>query len=69
MTPADREYLAKHSPAAILGGASINEDVADDDDEPANEGAGQARDVRNRYLNRIGVVEGANPSDTQPLLQ
>lgn len=67
MTPSEREYLAKHSAVAILG-ASINDDTQDDD-EPVNDGAGQAREVRNKYLNRIGVVEGANSSDTEPLLQ
>lgn len=69
MTPAEREYLAKHSPVAILGGASINDD-APEDEEPANDGAGQAREVRNKYLNRIGVGnEGVSSSDTEPLLQ
>lgn len=60
MTPSDREELAKL--AINQYSTSINDDSNDD-------GAGQAREVRNKYLNRIGVGDGGSSSDTEPLLQ
>lgn len=65
MTPSDRERISK----AAIGNVStsINDDGTLENDE-LNTGAGQAREVRNKYLNRIGV-DSANSSDTEPLLQ
>lgn len=60
MTPLEREELAKFSVVPI----SINDDDARGNDESDN-GAGH----RNKYLNRIGVGETGNSSDTEPLLQ
>lgn len=67
MTPLERELVSK---AAIAHtSTSINDDGLPENDE-LNSGSGQAaRDVRNKYLNRIGVVDSANSSDTEPLLQ
>jgi MFS family permease len=63
MTPSERDEIAKQAISPL----SIN------DDEPhiesSDNGAGQAREVRNKYLNRIGVNEAGNGSDTEPLLQ
>lgn len=64
MTPAEREYTAKSAICALSVNdedGSINGDNGD--------GAGQARDVRNKYLSRIGVAEGGSSGDTEPLLQ
>jgi hypothetical protein len=67
MSPAEREEVAKGllpPPVSInAGGDGRSADESDNDN-----GAGQARDVRNRYLQRIGVGEGGNSSDCEPLL-
>lgn len=63
MTPLEREQL-KDAISPIV--VSINDD--NDHDDP-DEGAGQAREARNKYLNRIGVGDTGNSSDTEPLLQ
>lgn len=70
MTPLERETLAAKNTLSIVN-TSINDD--DDErrsiDEPDNDqSAEQAREVRNRYLKRIGVDNG-NASDIEPLLQ
>lgn len=64
MTPKEREEVAKLSISPL----SINDDDARGNDTSDN-GAGQAREVRNKYLNRIGVGDTGNSSDTEPLLQ
>jgi hypothetical protein len=66
MTPGEREDFAKSALSPMS--SSINDDRALENNEGDN-GAGQARDVRNKYLNRIGVVDNGNASDTEPLLQ
>lgn len=66
MTPSEREEFTKSGLLAI--NVSINDDSDLVNDELDN-GAGQAREVRNKYLNRIGVVDTGNSSDTEPLLQ
>lgn len=66
MTPAEREAVTKASITNMQ--ISINDDEVGGDEELDN-GAGQAREVRNKYLNRIGVVDTGNSSDTEPLLQ
>lgn len=65
MTPSERDQITKQSLSPLA--ASINDD-ARDNDEPDN-GASQAREVRNKYLSRIGVGDTGNTSDTEPLLQ
>lgn len=64
MSPGEREEVGK----ITISPLSINDEDARDNDTPDN-GAGQAREVRNKYLNRIGVGEAGNSSDTEPLLQ
>lgn len=64
MTPSDRDEIAKLTVSPL----SINDDDARGNDASDN-GAGQAREVRNKYLNRIGVGDTGNASDTEPLLQ
>lgn len=66
MTPLEREQVSKAALTHIS--TSINDNGAYENDE-LNTGSGQAREVRNKYLNRIGVVDSANSSDTEPLLQ
>lgn len=66
MTPGEREAISKASITNMH--VSINDDELGGDEEIDN-GAGQAREVRNKYLNRIGVVDTGNSSDTEPLLQ
>lgn len=66
MTPLEREEFTKSGLLAI--NVSINDDSTLENDE-LDTGAGQAREVRNKYLNRIGVVDTGNSSDTEPLLQ
>jgi hypothetical protein len=63
MTPSERDELAKLTLSPMI--ASINDDESRGNDD----GAGQAREVRNKYLNRIGVSDTGNSSDTEPLLQ
>jgi len=66
MTPTEREEVSK---AITNMSKSINDDVEPENDELNSEGTAAAREVRNKYLNRIGVVDSANSSDTEPLLQ
>lgn len=61
MTPVERDELAKLAVTPL----SINDEPHND---TSDNGAGQAREVRNKYLSRIGVDAG-NSSDTEPLLQ
>jgi hypothetical protein len=63
MTPLERETYAKSALSPMS--TSINDEGTLSETDT---GAGQAREVRNKYLNRIGVQEG-NSSDTEPLLQ
>jgi hypothetical protein len=65
MTPVERDELAKLTISISPMMASINDDESRGNDN----GAGQAREVRNKYLNRIGVGDVGNSSDTEPLLQ
>lgn len=65
MTPSEREQMTKQGLSALA--ASINDDPRDNDE--SDNGAGQASLVRNKYLNRIGVGDVGNSSDTEPLLQ
>jgi hypothetical protein len=65
MTPSEREELTKSALSPLT--TSINDDVAED--SVVDNGAGQAREVRNKYLSRIGVQDTGNSSDTEPLLQ
>lgn len=68
MTPAEREEVAK----MLLAPVSINTERRSSD-ESTDDGRGSARDVRNKYLKRIGVGDGSggggNGSDHEPLLQ
>lgn len=66
MTPSEREELTKSALSPLT--TSINDEGAIGDSGSDN-GAGQAREVRNKYLNRIGVQDTGNSSDTEPLLQ
>jgi hypothetical protein len=65
MSPAQREEVAKRMMSSPI---SINNDAPEssssDDDNQNN--AEQAREVRNKYLKRIGV--GDAQSDCEPLL-
>ncbi|CRK94234.1 CLUMA_CG007749, isoform A [Clunio marinus] len=61
MTPSEREEQAKTT-LPQLTSSSINDEGSDEPDR-------QAREVRNKYLNRIGVGDTGNSSDTEPLLQ
>lgn len=66
MTPAEREAVAKkvlRSPIAVN-----NESPTTSNDDTDDSGADQAREVRNKYLKRIGVGDGGNNSDSEPLL-
>lgn len=68
MSPTEREEAAK----ARIVPISINTEPSsraaiDETDEDRH--AGQAREVRNKYLQRIGVGEGGSSSDCEPLLQ
>lgn len=67
MTPSEREEVSKAAIAHMS--KSINDDDGPDNDELNTGGTAAAREVRNKYLNRIGVVDSANSSDTEPLLQ
>jgi len=66
MKPHEREELAKAALSPMS--TSINDEGPHDNNE-SDSGAGHAREVRNKYLNRIGVGEAGNSSDTEPLLQ
>lgn len=66
MTPSEREEFSKSAISPM--NTSINDESALISGEIDN-GAGQAREVRNKYLNRIGVQDAGNSSDTEPLLQ
>jgi hypothetical protein len=65
MTPSEREELTKSALSPLT--TSINDEGAED--SVVDNGAGQAREVRNKYLSRIGVQDTGNSSDTEPLLQ
>lgn len=60
MTPAEREEVAKQQ---LIPAESRRSSEESNDDNRA------ARDVRNKYLKRIGVGDGGNGSDHEPLLQ
>lgn len=63
MTPSEREEVAKGiMPAPISINSEVEVPSVDESDDTA-------REVRNKYLKRIGVGEGGNSSDCEPLLQ
>lgn len=65
MTPREREEVAK----SLRTSVSINtSDTRRSSDESTDDGR-TAREVRNKYLKRIGVGDGGNGSDNEPLLQ
>jgi hypothetical protein len=65
MSPAEREMVAKMS----LMPTSVNAESRRSSDESTDDGRA-AREVRNKYLKRIGVGgDGGNASDNEPLLQ
>lgn len=65
MSPAEREQVAKHS----LVPTSINTTESRRSSDESNEDGRAAREVRNKYLKRVGVGDGGNGSDNEPLLQ
>ena len=66
MSPSDRDEIAQK---ALTSSISINNESPRSINEEDN-GAGQAREVRNKYLKRIGVGDTGNSSDDcEPLLQ
>jgi len=66
MSPSDRDEIAQK---ALASSASINNDSPRSSNDEDN-GAGQAREVRNKYLKKVGVSETGNSSDDcEPLLQ
>ena len=67
MSPSERDQVSKAAIAHM--NSSINDDSRPENDELNTGGNAAAREVRNKYLNRIGVVDSANSSDTEPLLQ
>lgn len=64
MSPAEREEVAK----MILPPTSVTAESRRSSDESTDDGRA-AREVRNKYLKRIGVGDGGNGSDNEPLLQ
>ena len=66
MSPSDREEIAHKT---LTSSASINNESPTSSNDEDN-GAGQAREVRNKYLKRIGVSDNGNNSsdDCEPLL-
>lgn len=64
MSPAQREEVAKMA----LPPTSVNTESRRSSDESTDDSRA-AREVRNKYLKRIGVGDGGNASDNEPLLQ
>lgn len=64
MSPSEREEASKQ--IAAVPTSINNESPASSSDEVS---AGQARQVRNKYLKKIGVGETENSSDCEPLLE
>lgn len=66
MSPSDRDEIAHK---ALTSSASINNESPRSSNDEEDNGAGQAREVRNKYLKRIGVGDTGNSSDDcEPLL-
>ncbi|CAG9797126.1 unnamed protein product [Chironomus riparius] len=66
MSPTDRDEVVQK---ALTSSISINNESPRSSNEEDN-GAGQAREVRNKYLKKIGVGDTGNSSDDcEPLLQ